>query len=226
VRHLMRDEPTGSRRGRLFIVVNDFKESGAFPGASNPGGDLLGRLQTAVREIVTRVSGSGLDGWLGHAIAAALSLGLGAWVFSALTRPYRRTSPGFARPVPLVAQGGAAGRAAVLSASSTPSALAMLELKSALEEGLAHELGLSGGSSLSAGSSSTNLLEAVRAQGALDERSQWALKGILLEMANVETLVVAGQAASVRRSDVSRAARTVFGLLKAAHERLTSRVTA
>ena len=54
-------------------------------------------------------------------------------------KPARRASRA---PIPLVAQGGVAGHAAVIAAPHTSRVLAMLELKSALEEGLAPLLGL------------------------------------------------------------------------------------
>jgi hypothetical protein len=220
VRYLVAREGSGTEpKGRLFILVNDARERGSFAGTSGVTDDFFSRLDS-MRDFMVRQFHDGLAGSLGHALAAALCFGLGAWVLSVASRTYRRRAPGFTRPVPLAAQGGAAGRAAVLAASSTPAALAMLELKSALEEGLAHELGVTGRVS------TTRLIDEVRAKGALDDRSQWALKGILLEMANVETLVVAGQAGRVRRSDVTRAARIVFELLRTAKERLGTRTAA
>jgi Domain of unknown function (DUF4350) len=217
---LARDEPGSGAKGRLFILVDDFRETGSFAGASSGLADTLQSRMEALRDLVARFGDNGLKGPLGQGLAAALAFALGTWLFTVATRTYRRSSPGFARATPLVAQGGAAGRAAVLSASSTPAALAMLELKSALEEGLGHEIGVPGRLS------SARLLEEVRAKGALDDRGQWALKGILLEMANVETLVVAGQAERVSKRDVSRASRTVFGLLSMAKERLGTRTAA
>jgi hypothetical protein len=220
IRYLVGNAARGSHRGRLFIVANEFTEKGTFPGAaSSLKGEVEGWLR-AMREAYRPLFGNGLSGPLGLGLAAALAFGLAAWVFSVASRTYRRSAPGFTRATPLVAQGGAAGRVAVLAAGSTPCALAMLELKSALEEGMGHDLGISGRAS------PTALLDAVRSKGALDERSQWALKEILLEMANVETLVVAGQAGRVKKSDVSRVARLVFGLLAMAKERLGKRTAA
>src|SRR5262249_32316579 len=128
--------------------------------------------------------------------------------------------PSFARPVSAVAQGGVAGRAALLSAGSTPHALAVLELKSALEEALEHELGVA------VHVSSARLLEEIKLKRVLDERGYRALKGILLEMANVETLVAAGQARRVKRADLLRLARVVFDLLREARERARERAAA
>ena len=115
--------------------------------------------------------------------------------------------PTFARPVPLVAQGGVAGRAAVLCAPTTPRALAVLELKSALEEGASHELGKA------APLANVALIDEVKKKGGLDERALRALKGALLEMANVETTVLARQPRKVTREDLLRLARIAFGAL-------------
>jgi hypothetical protein len=51
--------------------------------------------------------------------------------------------PRYALPPSTLAQGGLAGRAAVLSAPSTDPALLLLELRSALSEALSLALGLS-----------------------------------------------------------------------------------
>jgi hypothetical protein len=134
---------------------------------------------------------------------------VGLWTTSVASRIYQRKLPSFARPVGVLAHGGAAGRAAVLSASTTPNALVVLELKSALEEGIAHELGFP--SNLAA----PQLLAEIGQKGVLDETRRRTLKSVLLEMANVETLVTAGQAQVVRKSDATRLAAIVFDLLQA-----------
>jgi hypothetical protein len=135
------------------------------------------------------------------------------WTTTVSSRVYRRRPPTFARSIPLVAQGGVAGRLAVLSAPTTPRALAVMELKSALEEGVAHELGL--GAPLSPPA----LLDEVKQNKALDERGQRSLKDALLEMSSLETTVLARQPGNVSRQDVLRLARLVFGLLGAVRER-------
>ena len=100
----------------------------------------------------------------------------------------------------------------MLAAASTPRALAVLELKSALEEAIAHELGFATGVPTSV------LLEEVKRRAALDERGHRALKGALLEMANVETAVLARQPLKIKREDLLRLSRLVLGLLAAVRE--------
>jgi hypothetical protein len=64
------------------------------------------------------------------------------WAVSFSSRLYRRSVPRYAVASPLVAQGGLAGRAAVLAAPSTDPVLLMLELRAALSDALCHHLGL------------------------------------------------------------------------------------
>ncbi len=73
--------------------------------------------------------------WLGR--------GALAWAINYSSRRYRRSVPRYALAPLLVAQGGLAGRAAVLSAATTDPALVLLELRSALSEALAQRVGLS-----------------------------------------------------------------------------------
>jgi hypothetical protein len=207
VRYLMQ----GSA-GRLFVIGNDFAESGVYPTMGGWRAEAEEKLE-AVAQVLRRLGADGLAGAAGFGLAAMVALGVGLWTTSVASRPYRRRLPSFARAVPLVAQGGLAGRAAVLSAPSTPSALAVLELKAALQEGLSQELGLAGATS------PVQLLEAVKSKDKLDEPRQVALRRVLLEMAEIETLVGAGQTTKTKKEDVGRIARVVFDVLGAARAR-------
>jgi hypothetical protein len=199
----------GDARGRLLVLANDFTESGVSEGGlGDLVGEIDGRFETATRELRHLFQG-GFTGVVGVVAAALVALGVGLWTTSVASRVYQRKLPSFARPLSMLAHGGAAGRAAVLSAPTTPHALVVLELKSALEEGIAHLLGFT---SILA---PPQLLTEIGKSGALDERRQRTLKAALLEMANVETLVTAGQAQIVRKSDATRLAGIVFDLLQA-----------
>jgi hypothetical protein len=210
----------GETRGRLLVLANDFSETGVSEsGLGDLVSDLDGRLETAVREL-KRLFQGGLSGLVGVVAAALVALGVGLWTTSVASRAYQRKVPSFARPINLLAQGGAAGRAAVLSAPGTPHALVVLELKSALEEGMAHELGFA------ANLAPPQLLAEIANLRVLDERRQRSLKAVLLEMANVETLVTAGQAQIVRKSDAARLAGIVFDLLQAIRTGVRERTAA
>jgi len=209
IRYLAPDPGGANTRGRLLVLANDFTETGVSDGAlGNLLSEIDGRFESATREL-KRLFQDGFSGLVGVIAAAIVALGVGLWTTSVASRTYQRKLPSFARAVGPLSQGGAAGRAAVLSAPSTPYALVVLELKSALEEGIAHELGFP--SPLAA----TQLLAEVGKSGTIDAKRQQTLKSVLLEMANVETLVTAGQAQMVRKSDAMRLSGIVFDLLQA-----------
>jgi hypothetical protein len=212
--HYLAPDVIGEKRdagaeGRLLVLANDFSETGVHDGTIGDLADELDdRIEGATREIRRLLQG-GFSGLVGVVAAALVALGVGLWTTSVASRVYQRKVPSFARPVTTLAHGGAAGRAAVLSAHSTPYALVVLELKSALEEGISYELGFA------ANLPPPQLLKEVAERGGLDERRQRSLKSVLLEMATVETLVTAGQARVVRKSDTTRLAGIVFDLLQA-----------
>jgi hypothetical protein len=203
------DAHGGAPRGRLLVLANDFTETGVSEGGlSELASDLDSRVENATRELRKLFQG-GFSGLAGVIAAALVALGIGLWTTSVASRIYQRKVPSFARTVGMLSQGGAAGRAAVLGAPTTPHGLVVLELKAALEEGMAYELGHT--SNLSP----AELLVQVAQKGVLDERRQKALKAVLLEMANVETMVAAGQPRIVGKSDTARIAGVVFDLLQA-----------
>lgn len=141
VKYLVDDDAWGARQGKLHIVANRFEESGAF-GADNTATRELKDALRSVRSEVQKVGSDGLPAGalLGLAVLFAASLLL--WVANQSARVYQHVIPRFARSHPLVAQGGVAGRAAVLSAPTTHRGLTLLEQKSAIEEELSSLLQL------------------------------------------------------------------------------------
>jgi len=103
----------------------------------------LSNLSSALAELASELEKNGLPGTLSLVLAVLASAGAMAWALSYSSRLYRRSVPRYALASPLVAQGGLAGRAAVLSAPTTDPALVLLELRAALSEALAQRLGLS-----------------------------------------------------------------------------------
>jgi hypothetical protein len=110
-----------------------------------------------------------------------------------------------------VAQGGVAGRFAVLAAPSSPRSLTLLELKSALYEALRLRLGFS------AEPTPDTLAKMARQAGSLDESAHSALKEILGMMHHVESAVLAGRPAKVSADDLRRAAEVIGRVLAAVH---------
>jgi len=206
------DKDVGKRQGKIYVVANQFKETGAFGGQSSFARSLGATLRDLSREL-SELHRNGVPGRLAIAIGAIAALASLLWLAISAVRSYGRTPPRFARGVPLVAQGGVAGRAAVLAAPSTHRALALLELKSALEEVVAARL------DLDLPVSAPTLIEAVRRTGCLDEVRLQAMKKLLFTMGMVETSVAAGRPVRVRERDVKAAAKQVRDVIDSIENR-------
>jgi len=142
LKYLVENDAGISRGGKLYILANDFSQKGHFGGSRGALSELA-NLSETVREFATELEKNGLPGTLSLALAVLAGSGALAWAVHFSSRRYRRSVPRYALAPLLVAQGGLAGRAAVLSAPTTDPALVLLELRSALSEALAHRLGLS-----------------------------------------------------------------------------------
>ncbi len=209
-RYLVDEDGGQARRGRLFVVANRFDEEGSFGGESSLRKDLDSQLK-ALANALEDARREGFPGWVLIALAALVSIGVALWVARASARPYRSPLPRYARPIPLVAQGGVAGRFAVLAAPSSPRSLAFLELKSALFEALSLRFGVEGDPSPDA------LARLVAREGGLDERSYSAFKEVLSNMSRVEASMVAGRPAAISRQMLAQAAKVVRDVLAACH---------
>jgi hypothetical protein len=147
-------------------------------------------------------------------LAATVGLGVLVWTAARAARTHKPVEPRFSRAVPVVAQGGVAGHAAVLGAPGTSRALAMLELKSALEEELATRLGLD------RAPSREQIVAKVRTERLLDDEDAEALATLLARFARIEDLWAAGQRGrgrmrDMRDGEVNAAAGEVSRLLAA-----------
>jgi hypothetical protein len=209
VHYLADGDATDPRKGRLFIVANEFGERGSFGGVT-PFRKTLDRRLRALGEAFEELRDEGFPWWLHVAIAAAVALLVLWWSVRALGRLYKSRVPRFARAVPLVAQGGVAGRVAVLSSGASPPALALLELRSALAEALAEHLGLSPQTSPAA------LVEEVKRRDGLSAPLEARARQMLGSMRAAETAVVAGGPHKVTRDEVKRAAGIIDQLLEGA----------
>ncbi|MES1173333.1 MAG: DUF4350 domain-containing protein [Myxococcales bacterium] len=142
LKYLVENDAGTSRGGKLYIVANDFAQKGHFGGARGALGE-LSNVSDTLAELASELEKNGLPGTLALILAVMASAGALAWAVSFSSRLYKRSVPRYALAPLLVAQGGLAGRAAVLSAPTTDPALVLLELRSALTEALTHRLGLS-----------------------------------------------------------------------------------
>lgn len=211
VRYAVENDSWGNRGGRLFVASGAFDQKGSFGGEQNTLSEWLRALKDAF-DVIRK---EGLPDPLAWAAAAAIGLALVVWVGSRAGKLHKPIVPRFVRRVPAVAQGGVAGHAAVIGAPQTSRVLAILELKSALEEQLAVLLGLG------KVPPHQELLGHVAERSLLDAEGVRTLSKLLLRMSNVETMVVyqrtGGMVQPIRDAEVVTIARSVRQLLDTAH---------
>lgn len=194
LRYLVDDDAWGSRQGRLIFVSNRFTEVGAY-GAESGTSRELREWARSLRGEVQKLGGEGLPRNAALALAVMSAAALLLWIASTSAKAYQHPSPRFARGVPLLAQGGAAGRAAVLAAPTTHRGLVLLEQKDALEEQLGALLGIER-PMMSA------LMEELKRRDVLPAPVYAELRRVLLIMAKVETAVASGSPIRVSREQM------------------------
>jgi hypothetical protein len=207
-RYLVDDDGPTHRQGRLFIVANKFAEEGSYGGKGSIRKDLESQLR-ALANALADARREGFPGWSLIAFSALAAALVALWAARSSARPYKGPLPRYARAVPLVSQGGVAGRFAVLAAPSSPRSLALLELKSALHEALGYKL------DLGAEPAPEALAKMARKAGSLDDAAYSALKEILALMQHTEASVVAGRPTRVSRAALARASAVVRSVLAA-----------
>jgi hypothetical protein len=141
IRYAVEDDVWGKREGKLYVVANDFGQTGSYRGGGADESQ-IDSAKRALEEAIETLRHGGMPPLASYLLALAVGLGVVVWTSVRAGRTHRSATPRFMRPVPGVAQGGVAGHAAVLAAPGTRRALALLEMKSALEEDLALRLGL------------------------------------------------------------------------------------
>ncbi len=208
VRYLVDDDGTMKRRGKLFIVTNKFSEEGSFGGKTSARKEIESELK-AIASALADARRDGFPAWAHIALAALAAISLAIWVARSSARPYKSPTPRYARRPPLVAQGGAAGRFAMLAAPTSPRSLALLELRSALAEALAHKL------NLTSEPATDDLAELAARAGPLDDAAYNELKDVQALMHHVENAVVAGRAAPVSRAALAKAAAVTRAVVAA-----------
>jgi hypothetical protein len=206
VDYLVEEDSWGTRGGKLYILSGKFSQRGEFGGEASLGSELAQRLESLL-ESLREIRQTGLPDVLVFVLSTLAGLGAVGWAAVVALRRYRRTAPRFATATPLVGQGGVAGRVAVLAAPTTAGALVLLELKSALEEGLALELGLS------SGASHQRVLQEIDRQSALGQRSSKLLETMLRDLNKVAMAVAASQPVRVSPEQIEETRKRVHALL-------------
>jgi hypothetical protein len=197
--------PTGSG-GTVYLLANDFVLSGRagdHSALSDAGRAVRGAFDSLKR---------GASPTAAYVASLAVALAVIAWTSLRAGRVHKATLPQFARPIPVAAQGGVAGHAAVLGAPATSRALVMLELKSALEEAVASKLGLE------RVIGADDLVARARAAGWLGESDAQALAEELARLSRFAAAHIQREQGFLRRvgdAEVAATARRVRRLVEA-----------
>ena len=136
--YMIESDAWGEREGKLYFVANRFQQKGQF----GDRGGVLSNMKQALLDTFSDMHERGLPEPLPLTLAALACLLVMAWALLHAARPRPRASPRYSQAEPLVAQGGPAGRIAVLSAPTSDAALGLSELRSAALELLGERLGL------------------------------------------------------------------------------------
>jgi hypothetical protein len=186
VKYAADDDTWGKRSGgKVYIVSGDFDQRGTF-GDDGLADDWHERLRN-LEDAMAAIRKDGVSPTMAYLFAVLVGLGVVLWVGSRAARTHKPVQPRFTRGVPVVAQGGVAGHAAVIGAPHTSRVLAMLELKSALEEDLCAVLGLERMPGHEA------ILVQMSSRALLDTEGLRTLKAVLLRLSSIETMVLSLQ---------------------------------
>ncbi len=207
VRYATDDDVWGKRGGTLYLVSNGFRTTGAFGDASRAG-TAVGAARRALVEGLETLRREGLPPGATYFAALVVGIGVVVWTSTRVGRRHKPASPKFVRAVPATLQGGVAGHAAVLGSPRASRLLAILELKSALEEQLATRLGLEHVPPRD------ELVAKVRAAGLLDDDRARALSELLGELGRVEARIAHAAAVGrplerIRGGDAAGTARVI-----------------
>lgn len=207
INYLVEEDSWGPRGGRLYLLANDFRQRGHYGGEAGLLDQASDHAESLLR-MLRDMQENGLPAILAVLLATAFVVGASVWTVMVSSRTYRRSRPRYATGLPLVAQGGIAGRAAVLAAPTTKGALVVVELKAALEEGLAHELGIE------AGTPRAQVLARLEERQVLGREKLEQLRELLREMDRAETSIAAAQPVKVRPQHVQSMNRQVKEILE------------
>jgi hypothetical protein len=213
VKYLVEADTWGERGGRLYLLTNTFRQHGQYGGQ---GGLVRDARETvsAVQDILNDVRKSGLPPGVALALGAAAALLLLAWALGSALKTYRPYLPRYAAAQPLLAQGGVAGRAAVLAAPSTDHALMLAELYSTLVETLAQRL------ALDPKLAPERLLAEAQAQGFLSREKLGQIRSLLRELARGPAALAAGQRLKLPAARLAELGKKTMALSREIDQRM------
>jgi hypothetical protein len=198
--------------GKIYIATGAFDQSGTYGDASETSA--LTKLH-AITDALRDFKRDGLPPSVAYFAAVMATVALGYWVWTRASRVHRPVTPRYVKAIPLAAQGGVAGHAAVIAAKGTARALAILEIKSALEEELCAAL------EIDRAPAPDELVKRVSDASLMGADSARSLRALLAYMGQVETLVLSRRAEAMRRvrdADVLRCSTQARAISSAMRE--------
>jgi hypothetical protein len=180
IRYATEDDSWGKRGGKLYILANDFDMTGTFGGADSQLANAATEARRSIARAFDTLRRDGMPPAAAYLAAVAVGIGIIVWTGAHAGKTHKLATPRFARAVPVAAQGGIAGHAAVLADPGTSRTHTIQELKSALEEDLATRLGLE------RAPTPEQLVARVRAERLLDSDKALALGRLFANLARIE----------------------------------------
>ncbi len=199
--------------GKIVIVSGAFEQSGTYGDANDASA--LSKLHV-ITDAFRDFKRDGLPPAVAYFAAVMATIAIGFWVWTRASRVHHAATPRYVKAIPLAAQGGIAGHAAVIASKGTTRALAVLEIKTALEEELCAAL------ELDRAPAPDELVRRAQSANLITPDVGRSLRALLGYMGQVETLVLSRRAEAMRRvrdADVIRCseqARVVSDALHAA----------
>jgi len=176
--------------GRLYLLVGNFEQTGAYGADSDSS--TLGKLHVVV-DAFHDFERNGLPPAVAYLAGALGALALALWVYGRASRVHRAATPRYAKSIPLAVQGGIAGHAAVIAAKGTTRALAVLEIKTALEEEICAAL------QVEHAPAPDEIVRRAREARLVSDETGRKLRALLAYMGRVETLVLSRRADAMRQ---------------------------
>lgn len=209
--YLTDDDAWGPRRGKLYIVTGRFEQTGSYGGQ---GGleELLSDQRAALERFWQELQQRGFPEPVNIALGALAVLGVAGWAGYAGAQLYLRPRPSYARPLPVAAQGGFAGRFAALAARTTDRGLLMFELKRAFEAALRERLGLG------ATASSRAIVDAARREGQLSAHGLRSMERVLTRLSSADVAVTSGRRLRVSDQALDTTGAEILEILVEMHQ--------
>ena len=186
------DVPSSSLgHGKIHIVSGAFEQAGSY-GDQSDASSIFGKLKF-IGDAFRDFKRDGFPPIVAYLAAGFGALALGLWVWTRASRVHRAATPRYTKAIPVAVQGGVAGHAAVIAAKGTTRALAVLEIKTSLEEELCAAL------EIERAVAPNELARLAQQANLLSDAGGRALRQLLAYMGQVETLVLSRRADAMRR---------------------------